>query len=380
MVIKHHRKYYNKKMANKDKLKGLLAKLNELENSLPNGEVLTLVERVINDKYKDVTSKVKEDASLQALETINKKLNKIKKDLDLGPLAERIEELQKSLEMMHDAVTFQFDEGEKSVGATKEELQKLVKDSSDGLSQMTAKQIKEALSRMDALENRLSFQDSDSKKGIEQVVKDLDARIHAILEDFNVLSGEREMGNELVEQRFSDTETSLKSLTKELGELRADFISKISRGGSANRQINVNSSVMSTKYTDINFQEFGNIRWSATNDDVNKRVNIRASIIVGGGGGPGGGITRSVSVLSVSSTLADDASTDYTFFTNVGVVLTLPTAISNTNRYSIKNMSASSVLVSASAGQDIDGATTALLTRQYEAIDLMSNGSVFGVF
>ena len=89
----------------------------------------------------------------------------------------------------------------------------------------------------------------------------------------------------------------------------------LSRGGSANRQINVNSSVMSTRYTDINFQEFGNIGWTAVNDDDLKRVNIRASILVSGGSGSG--ITRTVSVLSVRSTLAAAATTDYVYFANV---------------------------------------------------------------
>ena len=134
---------------------------------------------------------------------------------------------------------------------------------------------------------------------------------------------------------------------------------------------------MSTRYTDINFQEFGNIGWTTVNDDDFKRVNIRASILVGGGGGSG--ITRTVSVLSVSSTLAAAATTDYVYFANVGVNLTLPTAISNTNGYAIKNMAASSVLVTAAAGQDIDGSATALMPTQYESLTFYSNGSVWGV-
>ena len=93
----------------------------------------------------------------------------------------------------------------------------------------------------------------------------------------------------------------------------------------------------------------------------------------------GGGITRSVSVISVSSTLAAAASTDYMIFTNVGIQVTLPTAISNINLYTVKNMAASSVQVAAAAGQDIDGSATVLMPTQYEALNFISNGSVFGV-
>lgn len=161
-------------------------------------------------------------------------------------------------------------------------------------------------------------------------------------------------------------------------ELKKEVINKIPwhGGGNANRQINVNSSVMSTRYTDINFQQFGNIGWSAVNDNDYKRVNIRASLLAGGGGG---GITRSVSVLSVSSTLAATALTDYVAFANVGVVLTLPTAISNTNLYTVKNMTTSSVQVAAATGQDIDGSATVLMPTQYESLTFISNSSVWGV-
>ena len=167
-----------------------------------------------------------------------------------------------------------------------------------------------------------------------------------------------------------------KKFEEKFAEIRKEFRTRMSNlgGGNANRQINVNSSVI-TRYTDINFQQFGNIGWTTTLDDDFKRVNIRASILVGGGGS---GITRTVSVLSVSSTLAAAATTDYVYFANVGINLTLPTAVSNTNSYTVKNMAASSVLVTAATGQDVDGSATALMPTQYESLNFYSNGSVWG--
>lgn len=90
-----------------------------------------------------------------------------------------------------------------------------------------------------------------------------------------------------------------------------------------------------------------------------------------------GAIRRSTSILSVSSTLAASTNTDYVFFANVGVALTLPTAVGNTNRYTIKNYSASSVLLVSNQG--IDDGATALLGNTYQAVDLVSNNSVWGV-
>lgn len=93
----------------------------------------------------------------------------------------------------------------------------------------------------------------------------------------------------------------------------------------------------------------------------------------------GTGITRTVSVISVSSTIAAAAKTDYVMFANVGITATLPTAIGNANLYTIKNYAASSVLIATSAGETIDDSATALLTTQYQSLDLISNGSIWGV-
>lgn len=93
----------------------------------------------------------------------------------------------------------------------------------------------------------------------------------------------------------------------------------------------------------------------------------------------GSGITRVSSVISVSSTFGAVASTDYVVLPNVGVQVTLPTAIGNTNLYTVKNNAASSVLVSTSLGEKIDGSDTALLTTQYQSLSFISNNSVWGV-
>jgi len=92
-----------------------------------------------------------------------------------------------------------------------------------------------------------------------------------------------------------------------------------------------------------------------------------------------GGFTRTTSIISVSSTIAAAASTDYVIFANVGIQTVLPTAIGNTNRYTIKNYANSSVLVTTTAGQTIDDSDTALLSTKYQSLDLISNGSIWGV-
>jgi len=185
-------------------------------------------------------------------------------------------------------------------------------------------------------------------------------------------------------EKFKKIDSEIKGVFNDIKIFRADIVNRIgrlsdnpSKGGSPNQQINVNSSVMSTKYADFNFVSDSAISWSATDDNANRRVNIRASVITGGGAAPGSGITRSTSIISVDTTGGNSASTDYVYFANVGLSFTLPTAVGNNNLYTVKNVSASSVLVI--SGEGIDDSPSALMPVNYESLSFISNSSVWGV-
>lgn len=190
-------------------------------------------------------------------------------------------------------------------------------------------------------------------------------------------------------------------------------------GGSMNRQIRVEGVDVLKKYSDINI--YGTNSSVITSvDNINKRINIgiqggaaSSTLALQVNGTPNGsqsllnlkqgtnitvtddgvggvtvsasagsvvsGITRFTSVISVSSTMGAALLTDYVIQPNVGVQVTLPTAISNSNLYTVKNLAVSSVLIATSVGQTIDGSSNALLTTQYQSLDLISNGSVWSV-
>lgn len=219
-----------------------------------------------------------------------------------------------------------------------------------------------------------------------------------------------------------ELQNSLKGIDVEerLANFKKEILQRVANagGGSMNRQIRVEGVDVLKRYTDINI--YGVTSSVVTSvDNTNKRVNIG---IQGGGGseillqtngtangsqsvlnlkqgtnitvsddGGGGvtisasagsvvaGITRVSSVVSVSSTIGATALTDYVVFANVGINLTMPTAISNLNLYTIKNIAASSVLVTTSSGQSIDGSSSALMPTINESLSLISNGSVWGV-
>ena len=91
-------------------------------------------------------------------------------------------------------------------------------------------------------------------------------------------------------------------------------------------------------------------------------------------GGGGGGISRSVSTLSGVSTLAAAASTDYVVFVGVNGAPTLPTAVGNTNRYTLKNIDTDNKTVLTTSSQLIDGSTSIVL-RPEGSVDLISDGA-----
>jgi len=93
----------------------------------------------------------------------------------------------------------------------------------------------------------------------------------------------------------------------------------------------------------------------------------------------GGGISRSVSSISSNTNAGSAASTDYVYVCTAGITVTMPTAVSNTNRYTIKNTTSSVVGVATTSSQTIDGSTTYSISKQYQAIDLISDGSNWSI-
>jgi hypothetical protein len=93
-------------------------------------------------------------------------------------------------------------------------------------------------------------------------------------------------------------------------------------------------------------------------------------------GGGGSGITRSVFSISTPATAGATALTDYVYFVT-NTTLTLPTAVGNTNRYTVKCVSGTCV-VDGAGTETIDGTATITFNAQ-SSVDLMSDGTNFNV-
>jgi hypothetical protein len=89
----------------------------------------------------------------------------------------------------------------------------------------------------------------------------------------------------------------------------------------------------------------------------------------------GSGITRSISSISSATNAGAAASTDYVYLVSGTTTLTLPTAASNTNRYTVTNTGTNTVTVATTSSQTIDGSSTATLPIANMSLDFVSNGS-----
>ncbi len=91
----------------------------------------------------------------------------------------------------------------------------------------------------------------------------------------------------------------------------------------------------------------------------------------------GAGFSRSINVITTSTTAGATSNVDYVYIGNTSgnINLTLPTAVSNTNRYTVKNSNIGILTVLTTSSQTIDGVTGYSLSTQFQAIDLLSNNS-----
>jgi len=90
------------------------------------------------------------------------------------------------------------------------------------------------------------------------------------------------------------------------------------------------------------------------------------------------GIVRSIVITSGSGTMGSAVSTDYVYLVAGAHTMTLPTAISNTNRYTVKNNHSANITVDTTSSQTIDGTTTVSISPQ-SSVDIISNNTNWNI-
>ena len=235
-----------------------------------------------------------------------------------------------------------------------------------------------SLERMGALSKEINclkkeIQDISQRKVEIPNFEEQISRVEVALK--NAVVDVKETNEKQLERTVTDSEKLINNLKEDIKKLRADTMSAISAipsrvvgGGNMNRNILVGNNPSTLgRYTDLNILAGSNIVLSYSNNDNLKTTNL--TIAASGDGG----VVRSISTVNVSSVVGAVASTDYVVVAGSGIQLTMPTAVGNTNLYTIKNKSTSSVMVVGNGAETIDGDANIILAIKYVSVDLISD-------
>lgn len=117
---------------------------------------------------------------------------------------------------------------------------------------------------------------------------------------------------------------------------------------------------------------------TVTNSGSSSAAVFDFTIPRGDTGSSSTGITRSTVVTSGNTTASATASVDYVYLVAGAHTITMPTAVGNTNRYTIKNNHSAAITVNTTSSQTIDG-TTSIQIAPEDSVDLISNNSNWGI-
>jgi len=326
--------------------------------------------KLFDEQVQTLKDQLKEKITVKTLDDVNAQLEKFKRRIDFDPLIETIKRIETIFNSKSEELLSQLDSKSK-------ELQELIL-SGDNSSTEKSDLLKQEIGNLEtqiAINEATYKGSSDSlRQDIENLrqaedktnktLKELQSTLNATLEDVSKNKNEKD-----------ELEKVVNELQKTLEKIRKDLLQRISNigGGAMNRQNFIGNVDPLTRYTDINWKAGSNVTLTYANNDTTKRVDI--TIAATGGSGT----TRQIQTTTISSVIAGLAGIDQVTLANGGVVITLPTAVSDTSLYTIKNVGVSSVLVATTGGQTIDGSANIIMPVQFTSVDLISDNSNWNV-
>lgn len=341
-----------KKMEKRNKIQRML-------NRLDGKNEATL--KVIADFDASVAAlrdKLDKDITAATLDEVNKKINQLRKNIDLSPLLKATKELQS--EFKQNALQTLQDIEQQS-----NELRTLITEQAQSLSMETL----EVSQKVDAVKSGFLNFSKETTEGLARLNKGL----ATVSDKISTFADKKAIDKDIKDLRetLEKTPEELKDYTD---KTRIELMNLLAQkgGGNMNRNIAIggNVSVLS-KYTDINIKAGANMTISYTTNPVTKYTDI--TFASSGGGSSVGGTVRSINNISTSQVAGDTAGTDYVYICSAGINLTLPTAVANTNQYTIKNISNSSVLVTTDGSDTIDTDTNIIMPLKFTSVDLISD-------
>lgn len=319
-------------------------------------------------------AELRDKIQVNTLDEVNSELDKFKRKIDIDPLIQSVDTLRENfgdqvevlISQLNDRVAELSNLNTKTANASNERVDEL----NDEISSVRG-QIKDLItqknSELQSLRENIDVQTesirTEIKKEISSKVSLVKKDLESLVEDIGVSKKE--------------TNKSIEEVNKKFPELRTEIMSRLSERGSGNMNRNIaiggNTSVLS-KFTDINLKAGSNVTITYSNNQTTKYTDVTISAT--GGGGSVGGVVRSINTVNTSQTMGNTAGTDYVYLCSAGIKIDLPTASMNTNLYTVKNVSNSSVLIAGTIDGDVNGI---IMPVQYTSVDLISNDTDWNI-
>ena len=355
-------------MERKARIQELLNRLDVLQGKKTLTEAVTFL---LDEEASVPRETLKDSPAGKAIAQIASHVGKIRSDPRLNEMSNAIEKAREESGISMEAFANEF-------SRQIESLMTEVRNVEERGSQLTTIEVTNIIERLGGYEqdfsegiNRLVNKNSLLEAEVSRISQALPG-IYGLIEGVEQSTPTIEVHTtdlDEVRQRQSSQEEEITKLKEDLFR-RISLIQQVG-GGNQNRDIRIggNSSTLS-KYTDINLKAGAGTTISYANNDTTKFLDVTITAT-----GSGSGSTRSVNNISTSQTAGEVASTDYVYIVSAGAKLTLPDATTNTNLYTVKNTSSSSVMVDTTSAQTIDGSTNLILPIQYTSVDIISNGT-----
>ena len=298
-------------MSQKTKLKKILGALTPDETKVDFA--------LFDQEIAKLKASLKEKVQLQTLDDVKAELEKFQRRIDFEPLVQ-------ALNQREQGINEQIRELSSKVDSKISEFKVMV----SGNERASKEDVSRITTEIANLRDQITKL-NDEKNGDIKELKDnlneliifgdrLEQNLKTVGKDIKDIKSGSTLESESTNKKF---DAVTKIIEDNYSQLRERINTIANRGGgSPNQQINVNSSVMSTRYADINFVSDTAISWSATNDDTNKRVNLRASLISGGASGPGGSPAGNNTEIQYNDNGSFGASSGLTWNKNTSVLST----------------------------------------------------------
>lgn len=326
-----------------------------------------------------LTGKLKETLAAKTLDEIKSGFSSIKDTIQ--PVLAAVTELKQEVAEREKNATKAFSdrEGEIVGGIEKliadfsnqsQESSSLSKESLDAFSEQLSS-FKESIfsertyseERFAALRSTLATLEQEITTSIDTSIRDIEQKLSA---------------TSIADASFREMmQAEIGRLSNTFEESRLDILRKFGSlgGGNMNRKITFGGVDYLTRYTDINYKAGSNVIFTIVNNNQTKMVDVTIAAT----GGSGSGIVRVITSVSTNTAADAVAGTDYVYLCSGTMTITLPTAVGNTNLYTIKNVGTGVVTIAFTGGQTGDGSAILSMPVQYTSLDLISDTANFNI-